>query len=108
MNFIRKIDFTSAQNLLEDTNIKKAISDTLGLDAEGYSARLAANAVTGEKMGFLMAFDITMGTKVTLTLNDTDIDIAANETYSTKYPVEVWKLSLGSAASGSISMDIRR
>ena len=108
MNFIRKIDFTNAQDLLQNTDVKKAISDTLGLDAAGYTARLAANTVTSEKMGFLMAFDITATSKVTLTINDTDIDLAANEKYSSKYPVAVWKLSFGSAATGSISMDIRR
>lgn len=108
MNFIRQITFTSTQDLLQNSDIKGAIIDALGLDAAGYSARLAANAVTSEKMGFRMVADITLAADGTLTINGTEIDIKAGVTYSTKYPVDIWQLALKTAGSGRIDMDIRR
>lgn len=108
MNYIRQISFTSTTDLLQNSDIKGAITDTLGLDAAGYSARITANAVTSEKMGFRMAFEITLAADGTLTLNGEDIDLKASKPYSTVYPVDVYQLTLKSSGSGTISMDIRR
>lgn len=108
MNFIRQISFTTTQDLLQNSDIKGAITDALGLDAAGYSARLAANAVTSEKMGFRMAVDITLSADGTLVINGTEIDMKAGATYSTKYAVDIWQLSLKTAGSGVVALDIRR
>ena len=108
MNYIRQISFTTTQDLLQETDIKDAISDVLGLDAAAYSARLAANDITSEKMGFRMAFDLTLAADGTLVINGQEIDLKANEKYSSKYAVDIWQLSLKTAGSGVIAMDIRR
>lgn len=108
MNYIRQISFTTTQDLLQETDIKDAISDVLGLDAAAYTARLAANSITGEKLGFRMAFDLTLSTDGTLIINGEEVDINANEKYSSKYAVDIWQLSLKTAGSGTIAMDIRR
>ena len=108
MNFIRQITFTSTQDLLQNTDIKGAISNALGLDAVAYAARLAANPVTSEKMGFRMAVDVTVSADGTLIINGEEIDVKNGVTYSSKYPIDIWQLALKTAGSGRIDMDIRR
>lgn len=108
MNYTRTVSFTSATNLLSNSNVKAAIKQCLGLDDTAYAARLAENPVTKEKMGFRMKIDVICDSSANLVINGQTQNLVAGVAYSSDYAVDIYSLELSSAASGTISMDIRR
>ena len=108
MNYIRTISFSNATDLLQDSGIKNAIKQCLGLDESSYTARLQTNPITKENFGFKMKIDLVLDGDNTVIINGQTQGLVAGAAYSTEFPVEIHSLSLGTNGTGTISMDIRR
>lgn len=105
-----KFTTTSANtDLFNVTAVKTAIKTVLGLDDTAYNARIALNPITNERMGFTMTFDLVLDTDSVATINGANPqNMVAGAAYSNTFSANIWSIVLGSASTGTITMNITR
>lgn len=110
---IQRVDFTTATanvDLMQLAVVKAQIQKVLGLSTNSdYTARFTANPVTGEKLGIRMSFDIVMTANNTVKINAGLVqNLTKDIIYSSENATDINALIIGSAGTGTISMDILR
>ncbi|MBR4002734.1 MAG: hypothetical protein IKI95_01515 [Clostridia bacterium] len=108
MNYIRTVNFSNSTNLLQNSDIKNAIKQCLGLGDSSYYERLQVNPLLGYNFGFKIKFDLICDSDNVVIINGQPQNLIAGTAYSSEHPVDIHSLTLETSGSGTISMDIRR
>ena len=108
MNYIRTVNFSNSTNLLQNSDIKNAIKQCLGLGDSSYYERLQVNPLLGYNYGFKIKFDLICDSDNKVIINGQPQNLIAGTAYSSEHPIDIHSLTLETSGPGTISMDIRR